>query len=69
MLQSPDRVTGILLSSLKELSLSNCKLLKSIGVVLWHYCAKSRDYLWQNRVAILSKKPRTQIHIYYIVGC
>ena len=60
---------SLLLSSLKELSLSNCILLKSIGVVLWHHCAKSRDYLWQNRVAILSRKPRTQTHIYYIVGC
>ena len=59
---------SLLLSSLKELSLSNCILWKSIGVVLWHYCANSRDYLWQNRVAILSRKPRTHnTHIILLV--
>ena len=54
-----------------ELSFGIVIVVELIGVVLEQlYIVKSTgDYLWQNRVAILSRKPRTHKNIYYIVGC
>ena len=57
------KVQGVVLAKLniveliKGVVLEQLNIVKFIGVVPWHYCAKSRDYLWQNRVAILSRKP------------